>query len=100
RQGRKQRYKISLGTFAREEDNRRWGLDLENWIRRGLVDDVATTWFAYHTSFDKTPGQVDLEYYRRITQGTSTRVYPMVIAWKTGKPKELCQKAADWLAGG
>ena len=99
-QGRKERYKISLGTFAKEEDNRRWGLDLENWIRRGLVDDVATTWFAYHTSFEKTPGQVDLEYYRRITQGTKVRVYPMVIAWKTGKPKELCQKAADWLAGG
>jgi hypothetical protein len=100
RQGRKERYKISLGTFAKEEDNRRWGLDLENWIRRGLVDDVATTWFAYHTSFEKTPGQVDLAFYRRITEGTPTRVYPMVIAWKTGKPKELCQKAADWLAEG
>jgi hypothetical protein len=100
RQGRRERYKISLGTFAKEADNQRWGLALPNWIRRGLVDDLATTWFAYHTSFEKTPGQVDMDYYRRITQGTQTRAYPMVIAWKTGKPKELCAKAAAWLEQG
>ncbi|HCN78485.1 MAG TPA: hypothetical protein DIT13_14985 [Verrucomicrobiales bacterium] len=100
RQGRKERYKISLGTFAREADNQRWGLDLPNWIQLGLVDDIAVTWFAYHTSFEKTPGQIDMDYYRRITQGTSARAWPMVIAWKTGKPKELCQKTAAWLADG
>ncbi len=99
-QGRKQRYKISLGTFAKEKDNQKWGLDLPQWIQRGLVDDIATTWFAYHTSFEKTPGQIDMDYYQRITKGTSTKVYPMVIAWKTGKPKELCQKAADYLLKG
>lgn len=99
-QGRKERYKISLGTFAKEADNQRWGLDLPNWIQRGLVDDLATTWFAYHTSFTKTPGQIDMDYYRRITKGTNTKAYPMVIAWKTGKPKELCQKAAGYLAAG
>jgi hypothetical protein len=100
RQGRRERYKISLGTFAKEADNQRWGLDLPNWIQRGLVDDLATTWFAYHTSFEKTPGQVDMDYYRRITKGTPTRAYPMVIAWKTGKPRELCEKAAVWLEQG
>jgi hypothetical protein len=100
KQGRTERYKISLGTFAKEPDNVRWGLDLPNWIQRGLVDDIATTWFAYHTSFTKTPGQIDMEYYRRITKGTNTKVYPMVIAWKTGKPKELCQKAAGYLVNG
>ncbi|MES2595677.1 MAG: hypothetical protein V4662_10100 [Verrucomicrobiota bacterium] len=100
KQGRTERYKISLGTFAKEPDNVRWGLDLPNWIQKGLVDDIATTWFAYHTSFTKTPGQIDMEYYRRITKGTNTKVYPMVIAWKTGKPKELCQKAAGYLVNG
>lgn len=99
-QGRTVPYKISLGTFAKEEDNKRWGLDLPLWIERGLVDDLALTWFAYHTSFTKTPGQLDMDYYRRITKGTKTRAYPMVIAWKTGKPKELCQKAAGYLAAG
>lgn len=100
KQGRKERYKISLGTFAKEADNQRWGLDLPNWIQQGLVDDLATTWFAYHTSFEKTPGKIDMEYYRRITKGTKTKAYPMVIAWKTGKPKELCKQAAGYLAAG
>jgi hypothetical protein len=59
KQNRTERYKISLGTFAKEADNQRWGLDLPNWIQLGLVDDLATTWFAYHTSFTKTPGQID-----------------------------------------
>lgn len=100
KQGRKERYKISLGTFAKEPDNQRWGLDLPAWIQRGLVDDLAVTWFAYHTSFTKTPGQIDMGYYRRITKGTATKAYPMVIAWKTGKPKELCQRAAAHLVQG
>lgn len=100
KQGRKERYKISLGTFAKEEDNQRWGLDLPTWIQRGLVDDLATTWFAYHTSFTKTPGQVDMDYYRRITKGTNTKAYPMVIAWKTGKPKELSKQVGAYLLKG
>ncbi len=99
-QGRKTPYKISLGTFAKEEDNVKWGLDLPTWIQRGLVDDLATTWFAYHTSFQKTPGQIDMDYYRRITAGTKTRAYPMVIAWKTGKPQELCKNVAAFHAAG
>ncbi len=100
KQGRKERYKISLGTFSNEADNQRWGLDLPTWIQRGLVDDLATTWFAYHTSFTKTPGKVDMDYYRRITQGTNTKAYPMVIAWKTGKPAELCKTVAGHLLKG
>lgn len=99
-QGRKERYKISLGTFSNEADNTRWGLDLANWIKLGLVDELATTWFAYHTSFTKTPGKIDMEYYRRITKGTNTKAYPMVIAWKTGKPTELCKNAAAYLTAG
>lgn len=95
-QGRKVPYKISLGTFAKETDNQKWGLDLPVWIQRGLVDELAVTWFAYHTSF----AQPDMAYYRRITKGTKTRAYPMVIAWKTGKPKELCQKVAAYHAAG
>lgn len=96
KQGRTQPYKISLGTFAKETDNQKWGLDLPAWIQRGLVDEVAVTWFAYHTSF----AQPDMAYYRRITKGTKTRAYPMVIAWKTGKPKELCTNVAAFLAAG
>jgi len=99
-QGRKEPYQISLGTFSTEADNRRWGIDLENWIRDGLVEDIAVAWFAYHTSFEKTPGKIDLAYYKRITEGTDVAWHPMMIAWKTGKPKEFCAKAAAYLAAG
>lgn len=95
-QGRKVPYKISLGTFAKEADNQKWGLDLPVWIKRGLVDDLAVTWFAYHTSF----AQPDMEYYRRITKGTKTLAYPMVIAWKTGKPQELIKKVVSYYTAG
>lgn len=95
-QGRKVPYKISLGTFAKETDNQKWGLDLANWIQKGLVDDIAVTWFAYHTSF----AQPDMEYYRRITKGTKTKAYPMVIAWKTGKPAELTKKVVSYYTAG
>lgn len=99
-QGRKEPYQISLGTFSTEADNRRWGIDLENWIDAGLVNDIAVAWFAYHTSFTKTPGKIDLDYYKRITDGTEVEWHPMMIGWKTGKPKEFCAKAAAYLAAG
>ncbi|MEK6257873.1 MAG: hypothetical protein AABP62_04555 [Planctomycetota bacterium] len=95
-QGRKERYKISLGTFSREADNQKFGIDLAVWIERGLVDELAVAWFAYHTSFSPP----DMAYYRRLTAGTKVNVYPFVISWKTGKPQELCQKVADYYAGG
>ncbi len=39
-QGRKERCKIYLRTFAKDPDNQRWSLDLQLWIPRGLVDDI------------------------------------------------------------
>ena len=95
-QDRKGRYRISLGTFSRETDNQKFGLDLPLWIRRGLVDELAVAWFAYHTSFSPP----DMAYYRRITAGTKVGVYPFVIAWKTGKPQEFCRKVADYYTAG
>ncbi len=95
-QGRTEPYRISLGTFSREEDNRKFGLDLPLWIERGLVDELAVAWFAYHTSF----AQPDMAYYRRLTAGTNVGVYPFVISWKTGKPQELCKTVAAHYAAG
>jgi hypothetical protein len=95
-QGRKERYRISLGTFSKEADNQKFGLDLPLWIKRGLVDELAVAWFAYHTSFT----QPDMAYYKRITAGSKVAVYPFVISWKTGKPQELCKKVAAYYAGG
>ena len=95
-QGRTQRYKISMGTFAKEEDNKKWGFDLPTWIARGLVDDLGVAWFAHHTSF----AQPDMAYYKRITTGTKVGVYPFVIAWKPGKPGELCKRVEAFYKAG
>ena len=95
-QGRRERYRISLGTFSTEADNRKFGFDLPTWIERGLVDDLGVAWFAHHTSF----AQPDMAYYARLTQGTKVGVYPFVIAWKPGKPEELCRKVAAFYAQG
>lgn len=95
-QGRKEAYRVSLGTFSKEADNQKFGFDLPLWIQRGLVDELAVAWFAYHTSFT----QPDMAYYQRITAGTKVGVYPFVISWKTGKPQELCKKVVGhYMAG-
>ena len=96
KQGRKLPYKISLGTFSKEADNQKFGIDLPVWIKRGLVDDLGVAWFAYHTSFS----QPDMAYYKRITAGSKVGVYPFVIAWKTGKPQELCKKVVGYYTAG
>ena len=94
--GRKERYKISLGTFSTEADNRKFGFDLPLWIERGLVDDLGVAWFAHHTSF----APPDMAYYSRLTQGTKVGVYPFVISWKSGKPEELCKKVTTFYQQG
>ncbi|MDZ4852790.1 MAG: sulfatase-like hydrolase/transferase [Pirellulaceae bacterium] len=95
-QNRTQRYKISLGTFSKESDNQKFGFDLPNWIKRGLVDDLAVAWFAHHTSF----AQPDMAYYKRMTTGTNVGVYPFVVSWKTGKPIDLCKKVSAFYEAG
>jgi hypothetical protein len=95
-QGRTERYRISLGTFSREADNRKFGLALPEWIKAGLVDELAVAWFAHHTSF----AVPDMAYYRRLTEGTKVGVYPFVVAWKTGKPQELAKKVTAHYAEG
>ncbi|MEN3941894.1 hypothetical protein WJU23_11415 [Prosthecobacter sp. SYSU 5D2] len=95
-QGRKERYQISLGTFSKEVDNQKWGIDLPRWIEKGLVDDLGVTWFAYHTSF----AQPDMDYYMRLTKGTQIGVYPFVISWKTGLPQEFCKKITGFYQKG
>lgn len=86
------RMKISMSTFAKETDNRKFGLDVARWAREGLVDDLAVAYFAHHTSF----GALDLKYYRRVVEGTKTGLYPFVIAWHSGSPQQLCAKVSQF----
>ncbi len=96
RQKRTQKFKISLATFSKEIDNRKFGLDVGRWAKAGLVDELGIAFFAHHTSFT----QPDMAYYRRVTAGTKVSLYPFVIAWLTGKPQELCAKVKGFYDGG
>jgi hypothetical protein len=91
-QGRTEPYRISLSTFSKEADNRKFGLDVGRWAKEGLVNDLAVAYFAHHTSFSPP----DMAYYRRVTEGTPVGLYPFVIAWHSGTPQQLCQKVTKF----
>lgn len=100
-QGRQTPYRISLATFSKERDNQLFGIDLENWIKIGLVDDVAVAYFAHHTSFSEPGGSFpDMAYYQRITQGTGVGLYPFVISWNPGTPAEMSKRVVDYYKHG
>lgn len=60
-------YKISMSVVDKGQ-NEIHGLDIENWIKNGLVDDLAVP-----------PGET--EYYERITTGSKTNFYPLILPW-------------------
>ncbi len=87
--GRKTPYKVSLTAFSLEKDNRKFGLDVERWVREGLVDgDVSPTSFSEGIPF----APPDVAYYVRITKGSGVGVYPMFNAWRAGEPQTFLKK--------
>ena len=96
RQKRTRPYKITLATFAKEADNRRWGIDVVRWARDGLVDEVGPAYFAHHTSFV----QPDVAYYKQALAGTKVGLYPLVIAWHSGSPQQLCTRVTGFYQAG
>jgi len=99
------RYKITVTTLSREKYNTRFGLDVETWAKRSLVDQVGVI-VANHTSDGAvqytTP---DLVYYRRILQDRSIPLYPFLVAWSTklwtnGDPADMCRLVSEWYRDG
>ena len=90
--GREKPLTISVATFSKQSDNRKYGIAIEQWIDEQLVNDIAVAWFAHHTSFSE-PGssRPDMTYYRRITAGKDVGLYPFVICWKPGH-RRACVK--------
>ncbi len=87
--GRKTPYRLSVAALATEADNLRHGIDIERWIKEGLVDgDVAPANFAAHIK----PVPPDIAYYRKITAGTKVGLYPMFRAYRPGAPQEFLKK--------
>jgi len=87
--GRATPYRLSVATLPTEADNKKYGIEIERWIKEGLVDgDVAPANFASQI----TPVPPDMAYYKRITAGTKVGLYPMYRAFKPGTPADFIKK--------
>ena len=64
------RVEISATTFPGKDENLFFGLDPETWIKEKLVDALTPMGFS-HTS-----GEVEMDYYVKLTKGTKCRLYP------------------------
>src|ERR1051325_3049102 len=77
--------RLSVIVPGNERDCRRWGLDVADWIQRGLVDDVCVT----GQRFDETdvhrddPKSLDFDYFRRLEGRARVRLMPMLYPWET-----------------
>ena len=86
---RQKPYLLSVATLPTEADNRKYGIEIERWIKEGIVNgDVAPTNFASQIN----PVPPDMAYYKRITSGTKVGLYPMYRAFKPGTPADFIKK--------
>ena len=69
------RLAVSAISFANESENRLAGLDLETWIREGLLDHLSP----YPYGRAKTVLDIETGFFRRITQGMQCKLYPNVM---------------------
>ncbi len=93
------RLKLAVTSFATKVDNENFGLDVERWIREGLIDQIGIAWFAFHTSGLRTKAG-DTTYYARITQGSEVKIYPFFVGWKLHSGTKLLSDSARHFAEG
>jgi len=89
-QGRKEPYELTASVVHTELDNRKYGLDVERWVKEGLVDKIGIFPAAFHTDTSKP---VDLAWFAKITKGTKTGFYPMMIGWRMSSYEEAMTNA-------
>ena len=98
------RYSLSVTVFTEKTINERLGLDVEAWVKDGLVDQVASAW-APHFDRGRNPPP-DIQYYRKVVTGTKVKYFPFVIggnltAWnESGKLKDFCRSVTEWYQAG
>jgi len=80
-----------------EADNRKYGLDVERWVKEGLVDRIGIFPAAFHTDTRKP---MELDWFYRITKGTKVGVYPMMLGWKLPSAKQTLVDAQKYYKGG
>lgn len=97
KQNRATPYKVSLSTFSTEADNKKYGLELGQWVKEGLVTgDIAPAYFSHNAS----AAPVEMGYYKRLLAGTTVGLYPMFRGLKPGIPLEFLRKQVQAYADG
>ena len=90
-------YSISAVTFPTKAENERYGLDIETWVKEGLVEQLGIA-PQKHIRYEESPPP-DVKYYRQAVAGTKVRVYPFdpftwrsrIPVWTSAKPDDLCK---------
>jgi len=96
-QGRKERYELMASVVHTENDNRKYGLDVERWVKEGLIDKISIFPAAFHTDTSKP---VDMAWFKKITSGTKTEVYPLMIGWRMSTYEEAISNARKYYEQG
>jgi len=98
------RYAISATTFTRRSINEPFGLDVETWVKEGLIDQIAVA--SAKTNYDNGELPPDMAYYHKIIAGTKIRIFPMVTAWnvtawnKNAPLEDFCKAVVRWYQDG
>jgi hypothetical protein len=96
-QGRRQRYELTVSVVHNESDNRKYGLDVERWVKEGLIDRIGIFPAAFHTDTRKP---MELDWFARITKGTKVGFYPIMLGWKLPSSKEAYEQARRYYKAG
>lgn len=84
--------KVSAVVFGNEADNLFWGLDVEAWVKEGLVDILipydSPDWLWPELSRN------DMRFFESMTEGSGCKVYPNVMPRRMGA-EEYLKKAAN-----
>ncbi len=84
--------KLSAVVFTNEADNFFYGLDVETWVKEGLVDIiVAYPWPEYF--------EIDMGYFKRIIGGSMCELYANVMPRRM-EPREYLKKAPHYYEQG
>ena len=100
------RYAISAVTFPDKSTNERYGLDIETWVKEGLVDQLGIAPEKHLRYEEALPP--DVKYYRSVVAGSKVRVYPFDpftwrsrnVVWSSAKPEDLCKLMLQYYAEG
>ena len=89
------RLEMSAITLSTGEENLFYGLDVEAWVKGGLIDNL----IPYPCHADHSPEEIDMKYYASITRDSRCGLYPNVMP-RQMPPEEFRRKALAYYEAG